>query len=121
MKELTQLENQAERGLVNIRARKTEILMDQINQLKRKSQLLGEENVVLRKKCNGPYMDGGLLSILHAGASGAGPNNISNGSCGLTNHDDNNNRNNNAKVNVEDVETQLNIGPPDVHCNINQC
>jgi len=53
MKELNQLESQTERGLNRIRARKTEILMDQREQLKRKERMLTEENVFLRKMCAG--------------------------------------------------------------------
>nr|ABK21846.1 unknown [Picea sitchensis] len=50
MAELNKLESQAERGLSHIRARKTEILMDQIECLKRKELFLSEENAFLSKK-----------------------------------------------------------------------
>jgi len=50
MAELNKLESQAERGLSHIRARKTEILMDQIESLKRKELFLSEENAFLSKK-----------------------------------------------------------------------
>lgn len=50
MAELNKLESQAERGLSHIRARKTEILVDQIECLKRKERLLSEENALLSKK-----------------------------------------------------------------------
>nr|BAD93167.1 MADS-box transcription factor GbMADS3 [Ginkgo biloba] len=55
MKELNHLENQVERGLNHIRARKTEILMEQIEQLKRKERFLTEENAILRQKCIQPH------------------------------------------------------------------
>lgn len=50
MKELNELEMQVERGLRHIRARKTEIFMAQIEQLKGKERVLSEENDFLRKK-----------------------------------------------------------------------
>nr|ABK27078.1 unknown [Picea sitchensis] len=50
MKELNQLEVQIERGLRHIRARKTEILLGQVEELKRKECLLLEENTFLRKQ-----------------------------------------------------------------------
>eukprot|EP00252_Welwitschia_mirabilis_P023838 TRINITY_DN6852_c0_g1_i1.p1 TRINITY_DN6852_c0_g1~~TRINITY_DN6852_c0_g1_i1.p1 ORF type:complete len:222 (+),score=33.19 TRINITY_DN6852_c0_g1_i1:411-1076(+) len=96
MKDLSTLETQAERGLGNIRARKTEILMEQINQLKMKAQTLGEENALLREKyMNGNYAAGDTPSTLPRLGRPSIYNN-----------------------NVQDVETQLLIGPPDVNCNL---
>lgn len=64
VKELNQLEVQVERGLRHIRAQKTEILMAQADQLKRKEVLLTEENEYLRKKIF--TMDSiGLGSVQH--------------------------------------------------------
>uniref|UniRef100_A0A0D6R3F9 MADS-box transcription factor n=1 Tax=Araucaria cunninghamii TaxID=56994 RepID=A0A0D6R3F9_ARACU len=50
VKELSHLENQVERGLQQIRARKNEILTKTIEQLQRKEQTLTEENVVVTKE-----------------------------------------------------------------------
>nr|WBK62425.1 SUPPRESSOR OF OVEREXPRESSION OF CONSTANS 1-5 protein [Larix kaempferi] len=62
MKELDQLESQAERGLKHIRHRKTEILVDQREQLKRKERILSEENAFLRKRyADFQYGDGSVL------------------------------------------------------------
>nr|WBK62430.1 AGAMOUS-like 20-2 protein [Larix kaempferi] len=49
--DLNQLESQVERGLSHIRARKIEMLVAQIEQLKRKEQILSEENALLRTQC----------------------------------------------------------------------
>lgn len=66
LKDLDQLESQVERGLRNIRARKTEILVIQIEQLQRKERISREENVFLRKKFVEPH------SVLTSPASGSG-------------------------------------------------
>jgi len=87
MKELNKLQSQAERGLNHIRARKTEILVDQIKQLKWKERILTEENVFLSKKCVDQYADSSVLKtpIIQVGS-----------------------------IQDIDVETQLLIRPPNV-------
>jgi len=51
VKEMNQLESQAVQGLRHIRARKTKILVDEIELLERKKQNLSEENAFLHTKC----------------------------------------------------------------------
>ncbi|XP_010272601.1 PREDICTED: MADS-box protein SOC1-like [Nelumbo nucifera] len=57
LEELQQIENQLERSLTTIRARKTQLFREQIEDLKEKERLLDEENAVLRKKCGGQKME----------------------------------------------------------------
>nr|AAB80807.1 putative MADS box transcription factor PrMADS4 [Pinus radiata] len=66
LKDLNQLESQVERGLRNIRARKSEILVTQIEQLQRKERMFSEENNFLRKRIVDPH------SVLTTPASGSG-------------------------------------------------
>jgi len=66
LKDLNQLESQVERGLKNIRARKNEILVTQIEQLQRKERMFSEENNFLRKRIVDPH------SVLTTPASGYG-------------------------------------------------
>jgi len=61
MKELNQLESQADRGLKHIRARLTKMRVDEIDQLKGKGQILTEENLFLRKKCGDEHVDGSVF------------------------------------------------------------
>ncbi|XVF52786.1 hypothetical protein PTKIN_Ptkin05aG0046700 [Pterospermum kingtungense] len=49
--ELQLLENQLERSLSRIRARKSQLFYEQIEKLKGEERLLGEENTKLREKC----------------------------------------------------------------------
>ncbi|KAJ4712925.1 MADS-box protein [Melia azedarach] len=51
MDELQQLENQLERSLSKIRARKSQLFKEQIGKLKEKEKILIEENTRLREKC----------------------------------------------------------------------
>lgn len=51
IEELQELENQLEEGLKHIRLKKTQIMFDQIQQLRRKEQLLEEINKSLHEKC----------------------------------------------------------------------
>ncbi|CAA6657338.1 unnamed protein product [Spirodela intermedia] len=55
-RELEQLENQLEMSLKHIRSIKTQVMLDQLCDLKRKEQMLQESNRVLRQKLqeNGP-------------------------------------------------------------------
>jgi len=64
LKDLNQLESQVERGLSRIRARKTEVLVDQIKQLERKERILTEENALLSKRhgVDPLYVDGSVLT-----------------------------------------------------------
>nr|AAB80809.1 putative MADS box transcription factor PrMADS6 [Pinus radiata] len=55
LKDLNELESQVERGLRNVRARKTEILVTEIEQLQRKEWILSEENAFLGKKFVHPH------------------------------------------------------------------
>jgi len=88
LKELSNLESQAERGLSHIRSRKTEILRNQIEQLKKKERILSEENAFLQKKCvDSRYMDGSVSASPTIGFGG---------------------------VEQVEVETQLVIRPPNV-------
>jgi len=70
LRDLNQLESQVERGLRHIRARKTEILVDQIEQLKRKERILTEENAFLSKRFVHPLYENG--SVLTTPANGLG-------------------------------------------------
>lgn len=49
--ELQQLENQLERSLSRIRARKNQLFREQIEKLKEKEKILTEENMKLREQC----------------------------------------------------------------------
>lgn len=49
--ELQQLENQLERSLSRIRARKNQLFREQIEKLKEKEKILIEENMKLREQC----------------------------------------------------------------------
>ncbi|KAK8520893.1 hypothetical protein V6N13_077025 [Hibiscus sabdariffa] len=49
--DLQQLENQLERSLCRIRARKSQVFLEQIEKLKEEERRLGEENANLREKC----------------------------------------------------------------------
>lgn len=60
--ELNKLESQVERGLSNIRARKTDLLVDEIERLKRKERFLSEENALLTKKSVDPQSRDGSVS-----------------------------------------------------------
>ncbi|OMO89681.1 Transcription factor, K-box [Corchorus capsularis] len=51
LNELQQLENQLERSLSRIRARKNQLFWEQIEKLKEEEKRLGEENANLREKC----------------------------------------------------------------------
>lgn len=95
MAELNKLESQAERGLSHIRARKTEILVDQIECLKRKERLLSEENALLSRK----WVD--RQSVDGSGSTSS--------SIGL------------GSIEQIEVETQLVIRPPNAqdHCSVN--
>lgn len=95
MTELNKLESQAERGLSHIRARKTEILVDQIECLKRKERLLSEENALLSRK----WVD--RQSVDGSGSTSS--------SIGL------------GSIEQIEVETQLVIRPPNAqdHCSVN--
>lgn len=63
LKDLDELESEVRRGLSLIRARKSEMLVDQIKQLERKEQILREENVFLRKgRGDFVYVDGSVLT-----------------------------------------------------------
>jgi len=55
LKDLNQLESKVERGLRNVRAQKTEILVSEIEQLQRKERILSEENAFLSKKLLDPH------------------------------------------------------------------
>ncbi|XP_010255589.1 PREDICTED: MADS-box protein SOC1 [Nelumbo nucifera] len=55
--ELQQIENQLERSLVSIRARKTQLFREQIANLKEKEKILTEENAILREKCAPQHME----------------------------------------------------------------
>nr|AJP06276.1 DAL3 [Pinus tabuliformis] len=55
LKDLNQLESLVQRGLRNVRARKTEILVTEIEQLQRKERILSEENAFLSKKFVDPH------------------------------------------------------------------
>ncbi|KAK4844788.1 hypothetical protein QYF36_024471 [Acer negundo] len=52
--ELHQLENQLERSLSRIRARKNQLFREQIEKLKEKEKILLQENTKLRQKCGMP-------------------------------------------------------------------
>ncbi|XP_058105615.1 MADS-box protein SOC1 isoform X2 [Magnolia sinica] len=52
IEELQQIESQLERSLSSIRARKTQLFTEQIQQLKEKERFLTEENAILSKKAN---------------------------------------------------------------------
>ncbi|GMJ00351.1 SUPPRESSOR OF OVEREXPRESSION OF CO 1, AGAMOUS-like 20 [Hibiscus trionum] len=49
--DLQQLENQLERSLCRIRARKNQVFLEQIGKLKEEERRLGEENANLIEKC----------------------------------------------------------------------
>ncbi|XP_039036376.1 agamous-like MADS-box protein AGL14 [Hibiscus syriacus] len=49
--DLQQLQNQLERSLCRIRARKNQVFLKQIDKLKEEERRLGEENANLREKC----------------------------------------------------------------------
>lgn len=71
VKELNNLESQAERGLSHIRSRRTEIFKNQIDQLKKKERVLSEENAFLRKKCaEARYTDGSVSASPTNGVGG---------------------------------------------------
>jgi hypothetical protein len=68
LSDLNMLESQVEQGLRHIRARKTEILVDQIEHLKRKVRILSEENAFHRKRFVDPvYENGSVLATLASG------------------------------------------------------
>ncbi|XP_072989182.1 MADS-box protein EJ2-like isoform X1 [Typha latifolia] len=48
--DLEQLENQIEKSLKQIRSRKTQVMLDQLSDLKRKEQMLQEANKAMRRK-----------------------------------------------------------------------
>jgi hypothetical protein len=86
LNDLNMLESQVERGLRHIRARKTQILVDEIEELKRKERISSEENAFHRKRFVDPlYENGSVLATL---ASGLG------------------------SIQNSEVETQLVIRPP---------
>ncbi|XP_021803419.1 agamous-like MADS-box protein AGL19 isoform X2 [Prunus avium] len=91
IEELHQTENQLERGLSKIRARKTQLLREQIEKLKEEEKNLFEQNAKLREKCGmqplGPpskRKDGENLAVRQP-----------------------------RTPDMEDVETDLVIGPPE--------
>ncbi|KAJ1413700.1 hypothetical protein SESBI_19523 [Sesbania bispinosa] len=49
--ELQQIEQQLEKSIINVRARKTQVFMEQIEQLKEKEKALVAENSRLSEKC----------------------------------------------------------------------
>uniref|UniRef100_A0A6N2KQK0 Uncharacterized protein n=1 Tax=Salix viminalis TaxID=40686 RepID=A0A6N2KQK0_SALVM len=55
--ELNQLENQLERSLTRIRARKNQLFREQIEKLKDEEKILMEENTKLREKCGMQPLD----------------------------------------------------------------
>ncbi|KAB5573639.1 hypothetical protein DKX38_000833 [Salix brachista] len=55
--ELNQLENQLERSLTRIRARKNQLFREQIEKLKGEEKILMEENTKLREKCGMQPLD----------------------------------------------------------------
>lgn len=95
MAELNKLESQAERGLSNLRARKTDLLVEEIERLKRKERFLSEENAVLAKKCVDPQSVDGSVSTSPSIGFGS--------------------------IDYAEVETQLVIRPPNVqdHYSVN--
>nr|AIZ95432.1 MADS36 [Apostasia odorata] len=70
-KELEQLENQVEMSLKQIRSTKTQLMLDQLCDLKRKEQMLQEANKALKKKLqeDGPEIP---LQLSWPSASGSG-------------------------------------------------
>ncbi|XP_030535291.1 MADS-box protein SOC1 [Rhodamnia argentea] len=51
IEELQQLEQQLERTVISIRARKTQVFKEQIDKLKEKEKILTAENAILTEKC----------------------------------------------------------------------
>ncbi|CAB4279790.1 unnamed protein product [Prunus armeniaca] len=91
IEELQQTENQLERSLSKIRARKTQLLREQIEKLKEEEKNLFEQNAKLREKCGmqppGPpstFKDGENCAVRQP-----------------------------RTPDMEDVETDLVIGPPE--------
>ncbi|KAL3743669.1 hypothetical protein ACJRO7_018870 [Eucalyptus globulus] len=51
IEELQQIEQQLERSVISIRARKTQVFKEQIDKLKEKEKMLTAENAILTEKC----------------------------------------------------------------------
>ncbi|RWR87866.1 MADS-box protein SOC1 isoform X2 [Cinnamomum micranthum f. kanehirae] len=49
--ELRHVEYQLEQSLINVRKSKSQLLIEEIEQLKEKERILSEENTILHKKC----------------------------------------------------------------------
>ncbi|KAG8663918.1 MADS-box protein SOC1 [Manihot esculenta] len=87
VEELQQLEQQLEKSVSTIRARKNQVFREQIERLKEKEKLLAAENAKLSEKCGGQPCQG--LKLV-----------------GETRHCEESSQ-------VSDVETELFIGPPE--------
>ncbi|KAL3723990.1 hypothetical protein ACJRO7_036068 [Eucalyptus globulus] len=57
VKDIQNLENQLEMSLSTIRLQKEQIMMDQINELHRKRNLIHQENIELHEKCKQKFLD----------------------------------------------------------------
>ncbi|XP_071717809.1 MADS-box protein SOC1-like [Rutidosis leptorrhynchoides] len=88
IEELLQVEQQLERSVRIIRARKMQVYTEQIEQLQAKEKMLADENALLNEKCQ---------QLKDCGTDEIGAN-----ICLLENGE-----------NVSDVETELFIGPPE--------
>lgn len=60
--ELHQLETQIDRSLTKIRTRKTQLMLEHVEKLKKEERLMLEENTKLREKCGMPPKDSSSLS-----------------------------------------------------------
>ncbi|XP_031389544.1 MADS-box protein SOC1-like [Punica granatum] len=93
IEELQQIEQQLEMSVSNIRARKTQVFKEQIEELKEKEMVLTAENAMLCDKCGVQPQQEAAKELFGWNSSSS----LRESSSGVTS---------------EDVETQLFIGPP---------